>query len=252
MPGGGILFSAGEALPAAAPGVTGVRVSAVVGAPAGAAGSAVPDSAADSSHAASKVWPWLVQVGCLRGGFYSNDLLDNLGHPSARTILPELQHLRVGQWVPMSPGTPTVETAFTVAGLDVDRWLLWSKPDGTWAWKLTGLDNGTTRLVTRVHAVYDWRKPALALLGVVLMEFGDFAMMRRMLLGIKERAETVGRGQHPTPTTPSTRLSRPKTVRPQKAPMPGPRAWTVDRATSRPSTPRRSAKRSPSPSIPAT
>lgn len=199
-----------------------------------------------------EVWPWLVQVGCLRGGFYSNDLLDNLGHPSARTIIPELQHLRVGQWVPMSPGTPTVETAFTVAGLDVDRWLLWSKPDGTWAWMLTGLDNGTTRLVTRVHAVYDWRKPALALLGVVLMEFGDFAMMRRMLLGIKERAETVGRGQHPTPTTPSTHLSRPKTVRPQKAPMPGPRALTVDRATSRPSTPRRSAKRSPSPSIPAT
>lgn len=84
--------------------------------------------------------------------------------------------------------------AFTVAGFDVDRWLLWGKPDGSWAWLLTGLDNGTTRLVTRVHAVYDWRKPALALLGVVLMEFGDFAMMRRMLSRITERAETVGRG----------------------------------------------------------
>lgn len=57
-----------------------------------------------------EVWPWLVQVGYPRGGFYSNDLLDNLGHPSARTIIPELQHLRVGQWVPMSPSTPTVET----------------------------------------------------------------------------------------------------------------------------------------------
>ncbi len=36
----------------------------------------------------SLVWPWLVQVGCLRAGFYSNDLLDNLGHPSARDIVP--------------------------------------------------------------------------------------------------------------------------------------------------------------------
>jgi hypothetical protein len=56
---------------------------------------------------------------------------------------------------------------------------------------LTELDDGRTRLVTRVHAVYDWTRPAMALLGVVLMEFGDFAMMRRMLLGIKERAEGI-------------------------------------------------------------
>jgi hypothetical protein len=45
------------------------------------------------------------------------------------------------------------------------------------------------RVDSRVHAVYDWTRPAMALLGVGLMEFGDFAMMRRMLLGIKERAE---------------------------------------------------------------
>jgi hypothetical protein len=43
--------------------------------------------------------------------------------------------------------------------------------------------------VTRVHAERDWHRPALALLGLMLMEFGDFAMMRRTLLGIKERAE---------------------------------------------------------------
>ena len=45
--------------------------------------------------------------------------------------------------------------------------------------------------MTRVHAVYDWTRPATALLGVVLIEFGDFAMMRRMLLGIRERAEST-------------------------------------------------------------
>jgi hypothetical protein len=57
------------------------------------------------------VWPWLVQVGCLRAGFYSNDLLDNLGHPSATTIVPSLQHLQIGQWVPMSrrPRLPTAQ-----------------------------------------------------------------------------------------------------------------------------------------------
>ena len=130
-------------------------------------------------------------------GFYSNDLLDNLGHPSATAIIPELQNLAIGQWVPMSPTAPSVETAFKVDGFVVDRWLLWAKPDSTWVWQLIEIAPGTTRLVTRVHAVYDWRKPALAVLGVVLMEFGDFAMMRRMLLGLKERAETLNRSGRP-------------------------------------------------------
>jgi hypothetical protein len=42
----------------------------------------------------SAVWPWLVQVGCLRAGFYAHDLLDNLGHPSSWTILPEFSGSR--------------------------------------------------------------------------------------------------------------------------------------------------------------
>ena len=144
------------------------------------------------------VWPWLVQVGCLRAGWYSNDLLDNLGHPSARSIVPSLQHLEVGQWVPMAPSsTPTDRTAFKVHSFQVNRWLLWSKPDSTWAWQLTPTDGGGTRLVTRIHAARDWRHPLLALLGVVLMEFGDFAMLRRMLGGIKERAESLAREAQP-------------------------------------------------------
>ena len=137
------------------------------------------------------VWPWLVQVGCQRGGFYSDDLLDNLGRPSARTILPQWQQLRIGQWVPMSPGTPDERTAFRVESFVEDESLLWTKPDSTWAWRLTPLPGGRTRLVTRVHALYDWSRPFDALLGVVLMELGDFAMMRRMLRGIKDRAESL-------------------------------------------------------------
>ncbi len=138
------------------------------------------------------VWPWLVQVGCLRAGWYSNDLLDNLGHPSATTILPGFEHLEVGQWVPMSPKAPPSErTALKVDSFEVNEWLLWTKPDSTWVWQLTPTDNGGTRLVARIHAVYDWHHPMSALLGVVLMEFGDFAMLRRMLRGIKARAEAL-------------------------------------------------------------
>ena len=135
------------------------------------------------------VWPWLVQVGCLRAGFYSNDLLDNLGHPSARRILPEFQQLEIGQWVPMSP-TPSDTTAFKVAGFEVNRWLLWHQPLSTWSWTLTELPSAQTRLVTRLRIHLDWHHPAVSLFSVILNEFGDFPMMRRMLLGIRDRAET--------------------------------------------------------------
>jgi hypothetical protein len=134
------------------------------------------------------VWPWLVQVGCLRAGWYSNDLLDNLGHPSATRIVPELQHLEVGQWVPMSP-RPSERSALKVDSFDIDRWLLWTTTDSTWAWQLVPTASGGTRLVVRITARYDWRQPLFAVLGLLLMEFGDFAMLRRMLRGIKARAE---------------------------------------------------------------
>jgi hypothetical protein len=92
----------------------------------------------------------------------------------------------------MSPAAiPTDHTAFKVHSFEPGKWLLWSKPDSTWAWHLTATADGGTRLVTRIHARYDWRNPPMALLGVVLMEFGDFAMLRRMLRGIKARAESL-------------------------------------------------------------
>ncbi len=140
------------------------------------------------------VWPWLVQVGCLKAGFYANDLLDNLGHPSAREILPEFQYLEIGQWVPMSP-TPSDTTAFKVAGFDENRWLLWHQSLSTWSWKLTELPGGQTRLVTRLRIHLDWSHKAISVFSAVLNEFGDFAMMRRMLLGIRDRAEATARSQ---------------------------------------------------------
>jgi hypothetical protein len=143
------------------------------------------------------VWPWLVQVGCLKAGFYADDLLDNLGHPSATTLLPELQHLEIGQWVPMSP-TPSDTTAFKVAGFEPNRWLLWHQPLSTWCWTLTRLPDARTRLVTRLRIHLDWSRPAISLFSVVLNEFGDFPMMRRMLLGIRDRAEAAHRAAAPS------------------------------------------------------
>jgi hypothetical protein len=135
------------------------------------------------------VWPWLVQLGYRRAGWYTYDLFDNAGYPSADRILPEHQNLKVGDWVPMAKNVNDT-TAFTVAGMEPNRWMLWQKPNSTWAWKLVPLDGGRTRLITRLKALYAWRSsPGNALLTLILFEFGDFPMTRKLLLGVKRRAE---------------------------------------------------------------
>ena len=133
------------------------------------------------------MWPWLVQVGFGRAGFYSNDLLDNIGHPSADHVVDELQEPRVGDWVPMFAKVNDT-TAFRVAAIAPYEHLVWSKHDSTWAWTLAPAGAGT-RLVTRLRILYRWEWPAEALLSLVLNEFGDFPMMRKMLLSLKQRAE---------------------------------------------------------------
>lgn len=133
------------------------------------------------------VWQWLVQVGFGKAGFYSNDLLDNAGHPSASQILEEFQHPAVGDWVLMFSRVTNV-TAFRVAAITPPETLVWEKPDSTWAWRLEEV-NGATRLITRLRILYRWDRPAGALVSLILNEFGDFPMMRKMLLTIRERAE---------------------------------------------------------------
>jgi hypothetical protein len=135
-----------------------------------------------------EVWPWLVQVGYRRGGWYANDLLDNFALPSARVVIPELQDIHVGQRLAMVP-RPSERTAFVVEGFGAPEWLLWRTPNRTFAWRLVPLPGGRTRVVTRLATVYEWSRP-LVLGTVVLMECGDYAMMRRMLRGIRRRAGT--------------------------------------------------------------
>jgi len=139
------------------------------------------------------IWPWLVQWGWNRAGFYSYDLLDNLGRPSARQILPQFQQLAVGDWVPMG-GKTTPYTAYRVARLEPCTLMLWQKGGGTWLWLLEPDGTGHTRLITRLRSRYAWTRPTIVT-ELILMEIGDPFMMRKCLLGIKQRAEQLAPGR---------------------------------------------------------
>ena len=157
-----------------------------------------------------EVWPWLVQVGYRRAGWYAGDLLDNFARPSVWRIVPELQDLRVGQWLSMVP-RPSERTAFVVDSFDAPSWLLWRTPNRSWAWRLIPQAGERTRLITRMKTVYEWRRP-LTPITVLLMECADYPMMRRMLRGIRDRAEaeqsTLSADVvHSRPAAPGTRAT---------------------------------------------
>jgi len=135
------------------------------------------------------VWPWLVQIGFGRAGWYSYDWLDNLGKPSADRIIPELQAIRVGDWVPMS-GKVDERTAFKVAAFEPAKMLLWTKPDSTWSWVLEPVDGERTRVVSRLRCHHE-PGTLLGFAGILLMELGDFPMFRKLLLNLRRRAEAL-------------------------------------------------------------
>src|ERR1700686_2044736 len=134
------------------------------------------------------IWPWIVQIGFGRAGWYSIDLFDNLGRHSSKRIVPELQHIKIGDLVPLGPGEGS---GMFVKEFVVNRSMLWwTGKDGqtTWAWGLYPAPDGATRLVTRVRTPFLWRQPVSAM-WLLLSEVADFPMMRKCLLGIKHRAE---------------------------------------------------------------
>jgi hypothetical protein len=146
----------------------------------------------------ASVWPWIAQLGYGRAGFYTYDQVDNAGQPSADRIIDAYQDLKVGDEIPMWHESHGLAIAYEVDSFEVPSWMLWvhrphagEEPDSTWSWRLTEVPRGGTRLVTRMKQVYRWETPQLALFDLVLMEFGDFAMERRMLKGIKVRAERL-------------------------------------------------------------
>ncbi len=131
--------------------------------------------------AAERIWPWIVQMGYKRAGFYSWDILDNDGIPSAERIIPEYQDLKVGDSVPLSE-----ETDADVVDMEPNRRLLLVfRSDGTvtWAWSLYKIDAERTRLVTRLR----WRTTSAV--SQFTLDAFEIIMMRKCLLGIKRRAE---------------------------------------------------------------
>lgn len=133
------------------------------------------------------IWPWIIQIGFGRAGWYSYDWIDNLGKPSARQIVPAWQDLNVSDKIYLSQRTFEI-----VQQIDPYRSMLWVGDEsaataGTWAWGLYPMNDSQTRLVTRLRGKYNWTSPWIVLLLVV--DTLDIVMMRRCMLGIKERAE---------------------------------------------------------------
>lgn len=134
-----------------------------------------------------EVWPWLVQAGVGRAGWYSYDLLDNLGRPSATQIDPRWQQLAVGDLVPMSPdGTQGIE----VLALDAPTSMVWGSPGTSWVWQLDPIGSEATRLVTRIRSRPTGAPSSLAF--GVLLELADVWMLRKMLRTVQLRAQRLG------------------------------------------------------------
>ena len=147
------------------------------------------------------IWPWLVQMGYRRGGLYSYDWLDRLfgylDRPSVDRIIPALQHLKVGDEIPIGRGQ-----GFPVTALDPNRALVLSGKgnDFEWVWQfgLYRIDDRHTRLVSRNSV----RAPGAigSRLFMRVIEPAAFLMTRRMLIGIKARAEGLAAARRHVPT----------------------------------------------------
>ena len=140
------------------------------------------------------IWPWLVQMGSGRGGVYTYDWIENLfglDMRSARRILPQYQGVKVGDEFPLGPGRP----AMRIAVLDPERTFTLRFADGNWVWIFAlSAEDGHTRLISRNRIAAAGAWPA-RLFGMLVMEPGSLIMERKMLLGIKERAEDLARQQ---------------------------------------------------------
>jgi len=152
---------------------------------------------------AAEVWPWLVQIGNQRAGWYSWDVIHRfLGvagcvdddRRSANRIIPELQNLEVGDVIRMMPedmGMP----GYTVVSIEPDRALVTRIDDKvnpvSWVWVLDPIDAKTTRLITRFRQYWE---PSLAntLMFGIADELGSLVMTPKTLSGIKQRAEAAG------------------------------------------------------------
>jgi hypothetical protein len=154
------------------------------------------------------VWPWLAQMGYGRAGWYSHDLLDHAGRPSAEEIRPELQAITKGDPIPSSAGARTYfevmdlrEAAHLVLGFHMVwpfRCARWAEPStrlsqrATWSFLLRPAGAGATRLIVRSRSMN--RPGWLWAPWAAFFSVAHVPMQRKQLLGIRRRAERVGRG----------------------------------------------------------
>jgi hypothetical protein len=150
----------------------------------------------DIEAAPDRVWPWLVQMGRGRAGWYSWDRLDNGGIPSADRIIPALQTLAVGDILPIKPNSPD---GMAVLALDPPRALVLGDPSllrgrsalpgaprATWAFSLQPIGSAT-HLAVRVRAEYE-PNLTIALLRPIIRALHAL-MQRKQLRTLKQRAE---------------------------------------------------------------
>jgi len=137
---------------------------------------------------AAAIYPWIPQMGVTRAGWYSYDLLDNLGRHSAETILQQFQNPAPGTVIPMSPDG---KYGLFVKEYAAGQWMLWWDKIGntSWVWQINPQIDGSSRLITRVRVKYRWL--SLDFIFNLLIEFFDIMMMRKCMLEIKRRAEQL-------------------------------------------------------------
>jgi hypothetical protein len=182
------------------------------------------------------VWPWLLQMGYGRAGWYSYDQLDQRGK-SVDEIVEAWQGLAVGDVVPTHPGggfevariepghalvlrsdtalvtaqaeaaqaaASGIETATT--GVKISGAMLSGTPQqfaASWAFILEPLDGGRTRLIERFRVWFGTEQPGSKLV-MPFLGFGVFVMMQKQMVGIRERAERFAQVPRPIATAEPT------------------------------------------------
>lgn len=136
----------------------------------------------------AEVWKWIIQIGSARAGWYSHDWVDNAGKPSSRKILPEFQKIENDYFIPF---TPDQKNGMWVKFHQEPNTILWwdKKHNASWLWQLDEIEPGRTRLITRLRTRYDFSFPWI--IYYLIYDIGDIVMMKKCMLGIKERAEKI-------------------------------------------------------------
>jgi hypothetical protein len=136
---------------------------------------------------ARALWPWLVQLGPVpRGGAYTYDWIENLlglNMHSTDRVLERFQHPAVGETMGFGSNKMRLER------VEQERVLAWRSRDGNWVWTFVLEDLGDrTRLISRNR----FRLATLiARLGMLAMEPASLVMERKMLYGVRQRAERL-------------------------------------------------------------